>query len=109
MEIKEDILIMNYTYNWTQNEYMENTEVYERYINWVSGEFDLYQKQESKALKVYFPNGWFVIRRLNKSNEGFVMEIKVEGKSKLACEQVKLRLKSIYDHVKYFQNLKNNI
>ena len=80
--------------------------VYERLINWVSGEFDLYLKNESEILKVYFPNGWFTIRNYKDENSKELIEIKVEGKSKIACQKIMNQLERIYDHVVSFTEIR---
>ena len=76
--------------------------IYERLINWVSGEFDLYLKNESDILKVYFPNGWFSIRNFKDKNNKELIEVKVEGKSRIACQKMMNQLESIYNHVVCF-------
>jgi hypothetical protein len=76
--------------------------IYERLINWVSGEFDLYLKNESGILKVYFPNGWFSIRNFKDENDKELIEIKVEGKSRIACQKIMNQLECIYNHVVRF-------
>lgn len=81
--------------------------IYERLINWVSGEFDLYIKDESDILKVYFPNGWFSIRNFKDENNKEFIEIKVHGKSKIACEIFNNRILSIYNHVVQFYDFKS--
>lgn len=72
---------------------------YERLINWVSGEFDLFLQNESEILKVYFPNGWFSIRNFKDEKNQNHVEIKVESKSKTACQKMMNQLDSIYNHV----------
>lgn len=33
------------SYKWSQREYAETLEVYHKFVNWVSGEFDLYLQE----------------------------------------------------------------
>jgi len=33
--------------------------LFNKFINWVSAEFDSYFQDNSEGLKVYLPNGWF--------------------------------------------------
>jgi hypothetical protein len=82
--------------------------VYEKLINWVTGEFDLYLKNESETLKVYFPNGWFSIRNFKNENDKEFIEIKVEAKSKIACQQMMKQLEHIYNRVICFTEFKEN-
>lgn len=90
----------------TREEIIKTPGVYEKLINWVSGEFDLFLMHESDSLKVYFPNGWFSIIGLTNENEQEVIQINVKGKSKAACENILNQLKLIYDHVVRFTEIK---
>tara|TARA_R110002096_G_scaffold142226_1_gene297394 strand:- start:156 stop:548 length:393 start_codon:yes stop_codon:yes gene_type:complete len=80
--------------------------IYERLINWVIGEFDLYLKNESEILKVYFPNGWFSIRNFKDENNKELIEIKVEGKSRITCQKMMSQLECIYNHVVHFTEIR---
>lgn len=87
----------------------KNLGIYNKFKNWVIGEFDLYLMNESEDLKVYFPNGWFSIRNFyNNDSETLFVEIKIEGKSKIANEIMLNRLLCIYDQVVCFNELKVN-
>ncbi|MFD0991183.1 hypothetical protein ACFQ1R_13830 [Mariniflexile jejuense] len=78
-----------------------------KFVNWVIGEFDLYLKNESEELKVYFPNGWFCVRSFIKGDQFYFVEIKIEGKSKIACEILMIRLIRILDQVVNLSTKKN--
>ena len=82
--------------------------IYEKLINWVTGEFDLFLKNESEILKVYFPNGWFSIRNFKDENNQERIEIVIEGKSKIACQKMMNQLERIYNHVIRFTEVKEN-
>ena len=82
--------------------------IYDRLINWVTGEFDLYLKNESEILKVYFPNGWFSIRSFKDENDKEHIEIKVESKSKIACQKMMHQLECIYNHVVCFSKVREH-
>ncbi len=82
---------------------VKSIEIYNRFVNWVIGEFDLYLKNvESKELKVYFPNGWFSIGGFSNEYEQVIVEIEVKNKSKVACEKMMKQLEHIYNHVMRF-------
>ena len=56
-----------------------STNKYHQFINWISGEFDLYLQDESNGLHVYFPEGKFHI--INDFDNGNVIaEINIESK-----------------------------
>lgn len=109
MAFKNDILPKNPPYKWVHKDCLQRTEVYNKFINWVIGEFDLYIKNESNELKVYFPNGWFDIRSIDAINEHVHIEIKVEGKSKKTCKNIIRQLQNIYEHVLHFYECRNNL
>lgn len=79
---------------------LEDHVVYGRFVNWIIGEFDLFlQDEDSKGLKVYFPDGCFSIGRLENENIEFGVEMIVEGKSKVACQGMMNQLIQIYNHI----------
>ena len=53
---------------------------YHKFINWVSGEFDLYLQDESNGLHVFFPEGKFHIKNGNEKDNAVVAEIHIESK-----------------------------
>lgn len=93
-------------FNLKKEETVKTKGVYERLINWVSGEFDLYLQNQSEILEVYFPNGWFSIRSFKGENSNELIEIKVEGKSKIACQKIMNQLECIYNHVVRFSEVR---
>ena len=48
-----------------------STNKYHQFLNWVSGEFDLYLQDESNGLQVYFPEGNFHIK--NEGDNGNII------------------------------------
>ena len=88
-------------------EVINNIAIYNKLINWGIGEFDLYLKNESKKLKIYFPNGWFSISCFKNFENKDVIEIKVEGKSKVACDRFMMRLVNIYNYIFNLYSIKN--
>ena len=89
-------------------ETIKNNGFYERLINWVSGEFDLFLQDESDNLKVYFSNGWFMIRSFKNEKSQECIEIKVEGKSRIVCQKMMSKLEIIYNHVALFTEIRSN-
>ena len=76
--------------------------VYDRFVNWVSGEFDLYLQNEAKKLQVFLPNGSFDIENFNDDNNDLNILIHVKGKSKDTCLILMTKLEDIYNHVLKF-------
>jgi hypothetical protein len=88
-------------------ELIKNIDIYYRFINWVTGEFDLFFKNESKELKIYFPNGFFEIELFSGDRDVIaVIQIKVSGKSRTTCEKIMIQLENIYQHVLLFNKNK---
>jgi len=41
---------------------------YQKVVNWVSGEFDLFQQDYKEGLKIYCPNGFIHIKKKENTN-----------------------------------------
>mgnify|MGYP003634835327 CR=1 FL=1 len=105
---KETSNIKSSYYNLIKIESVKNLRVYNKFINWIIGEFDLYLKNdESKKLKVYFPNGCFSIGSFNNENEKIYIQIKIQAKSRVTCEILMDRILSIHSHVLHFYEVKS--
>ena len=86
-------------YNFILTEKMKSIDVYHKLLNWIRGEFDLYQMDELEGLKVYYPNGWFTIKNLSQSDEIIDMEICVKCKSKKSGLITFQKIESLYSHI----------
>ncbi|GGK34126.1 hypothetical protein GCM10007962_30690 [Yeosuana aromativorans] len=78
---------------------VKSLDIYNKFVNWVIGEFDLCLREEgSEELKVYFPNGCFCIGSFKIDNDERVyIGIKVIGKSRIVCEKIMAQLNHIID------------
>lgn len=86
-------------YNFIKCENIKSIEVYHKFLNWVQGEFDLCQIDEFEGLKVYYPNGCFTIKMINKNNEIVNIEINVNNKSRKIGLKTYQKIASLYDHL----------
>ena len=68
---------------------------YNTFLNWVSGEFDLYLQDESNGLYVYFPEGKFHIKN-NTDNGDVVAEINLESKILEKGQVIFNKIMSVY-------------
>jgi hypothetical protein len=59
--------------------FFNSTYRYHTFLNWISGEFDLYLQDESNGLHVYFPEGKFHIKN-DIDNGNIVAKITLESK-----------------------------
>lgn len=86
-------------YNFIQNESIKSIEIYNKFLNWIQGEFDLYQIDELDGLKVYYPNGWFTIKIINKDADIINIEIRVKNKSKNSGFKIYQKIEALYAHL----------
>ncbi|MDO6759288.1 hypothetical protein Q4566_03680 [Tamlana sp. 2_MG-2023] len=59
-----------------------NLFMYNKYLNWVSGEFELYLQDDSNGLKVYFPSGHLSVRLIQSNRQDIYFEIYVKSKNR---------------------------
>ena len=43
--------------------------IYDKFLNWISGEFDLYPQDEFEGLKIFLPEGEIIIRHVVKNGK----------------------------------------
>lgn len=86
-------------YNFILTEKMKSIDVYHKLLNWIKGEFDLYQMEEFEGLKVYYPNGCFTIKNISQSNEIINIEVFVKCKSKINGLKIAQKIESTYSHL----------
>ncbi|WP_299555071.1 hypothetical protein [Seonamhaeicola sp.] len=95
--VLEDITYQAPYYRWTYKEAGIPQGQYDKFINWVSGEFDLCLQEEQNGLKVYHPNGWLQIANTSKESEQVCLQIIIHNKSKKAGEILSNELKVLYN------------
>lgn len=83
----------------TIHENIQNIEVYNQFINWLKGEFDLYLMEELDGLKVYYPNGLFSVILFSKNEKNFSIEIKIMSKTLKTANQMAAKIETIYCHL----------
>lgn len=76
-----------------------DVETYYKFINWVSGEFDLYLQEEHNNLEVYFPNASFCIENCQNKYHHFNLIIKIKSKSIITCKKIMNHLERIFDNL----------
>ncbi len=93
-------------YKLVQNQSLKTEALYDKFTNWVSGEFDLYLQDESSGLIVYYPSGWFCIRTTNENKDIVNMQITIVGKSEAFCKHTLKSLEAIYNHINHYFTFK---
>ncbi len=74
--------------SWSES--LEKNNDFDTLMNWVSAEFILYQQEDHQGIKVYFPNGWFVIRTIEEMDNEYLVHI--WSKSKFNFSTIKEQL-----------------
>jgi hypothetical protein len=92
--------IVSPIHNFTRYENIKNIEIYNQFINWLKGEFDLYLMEELDGLKVYFPNGLFSVTLFSENEKDFSIEIKIISKTLKTANQISAKIEIIYNHLK---------
>ncbi len=83
-----------------RKESFANNDLYDTFLNWISGEFDLYLQDEENDLQVFFPFGKFYIRRINNSKENIKVEINVKSRSLSLCNYIIDKIVTVQNHIK---------
>lgn len=94
-----DISIENKYYYFSESKEVMSHQFYEKYINWIRGEFDLFQIDELEGLKVYCP-GYRITIELNKNNTNILkLEINIKSKYKSAGLKAFQKIESVYNNL----------
>lgn len=97
-------------YNFIKYENIKTIEIYHKFLNWIKGEFDLYQMDELDGLIVYFPNGSFSITMLSERELDFKIMIKIKSKTLNSGIKVASQIKNRYmDLTQFFENKGKNV
>jgi hypothetical protein len=86
-------------HTFTRYENIENIEIYNQFLNWLKGEFDLYLMEELDGLKVYYPNGLFSVTLFSENEKDFSIEIKIMSKTLKTANQISIKIETIYSHL----------
>lgn len=86
-------------YELTHTESIPNKALYEKFLNWVSGEFELYLQDKLHGLKIFYPGGYFYITETERSNNAVNFKITVRNKYRQKGIQVNNQVYDILDHI----------
>ncbi|MHB1146708.1 MAG: hypothetical protein ACYC01_03835 [Lutibacter sp.] len=89
----------NSHYNIIKYENIKTIDIYNTFINWVRGEFDLYLMEERDELKVYYPNGWFSIKVLSENEKELNIIIQIKSKTLDSGLKINAQINKIYSHL----------
>ncbi|WP_194767676.1 hypothetical protein [Tamlana sp. I1] len=83
MNFEKKPQVKRFAFEASKIETMPNLALYHKFINWVSGEFELYLQDFSKNFVVFFPSGSLCIQCV-KSDANFIQfQIDVKCQNKL--------------------------
>tara|TARA_B110000285_G_C14810751_1_gene461850 strand:- start:360 stop:653 length:294 start_codon:yes stop_codon:yes gene_type:complete len=72
-----------------------STKKYYQFLNWISGEFDLFLQDETNGLKVYFPEGNFLIK-VSTENESVLAHINLSTNAEKKGEDILNKIMLLY-------------
>lgn len=83
-------------YKWVKRKSLANIHLYNKYINWLSGEFDLYLQDTLNGLDIFFPGGKLNVNSVSKTKEDVVLEINLTCKNKSLGTTITDKVNSIH-------------
>ena len=79
-----------------------NKAEFNRFLNWVSAEYELYLQDNEKGLTVYFPGICLQIFEKSYENNLLNFEINIKSKYEKNGVQVSRQVLSLLNHLKHF-------
>jgi len=93
------ILNLSSKNQWVTRKTLANNYLYNKFINWISGEFDLYLQDEQNGLDVFFPGGKVNINKVEEIKDNVVVEINIESKNLSLANTITNKIISIHKHL----------
>ena len=82
-------------YQYQKEALFTSTKKYNQFLNWISGEFDLFLQDETNGLQVYFPEGNFLIK-VSIENESVLAHINLSTNAEKKGEDILNKIMSVY-------------
>tara|TARA_R110002072_G_scaffold135530_3_gene277004 strand:- start:3867 stop:4247 length:381 start_codon:yes stop_codon:yes gene_type:complete len=86
-------------YELTHTESIPSKALYEKFLNWVSAEFELYIQDKPHGLKIFYPGGYFYITETERTNNVVNFNIIVRNKYQQKGVQINNQIYAILGHV----------
>lgn len=83
-------------------ESISNKAEFNRFLNWVSAEYELYLQDNQNGLKIYFPGICLQISEKGYGNGLVNFEINIQSKYEKNGIQISNQVLSILNHLKHF-------
>ena len=93
---------------WLYNYSFDTLDIFKKFINWLSGEFILYQQEELEfdGLLVYFPNGHFKVLKTKGINSNVEFSILIRSKSNANGEKIDKKINAVLNHIKDLRRIR---
>ena len=85
-------------YELTHIESIPNKALYEKFLNWVSGEFELFLQDRINGLQIFFPGGYFYITEIGTNHNIIGFKIIIKSKYKQKGVQINNQVYAILNH-----------
>lgn len=93
------------TFTKTHKESLSNKAAYEQFINWVSGDFELFLQDYDDGLTIYFPGGRLKINETSvPSAHELNFEINITSKFQKELDDINKRILLLLAHYRLFYN-----
>lgn len=89
-------------YEFMYTESVSSLSIYNKFLNWVSGEFVLCLQDWEKGLKIFFPSGSLYIELLENSHDRVDFKIVVKAKNKLKATNANTAVYNVLNHLLKF-------
>ncbi|GAA4892179.1 hypothetical protein GCM10023311_15790 [Flaviramulus aquimarinus] len=99
MNQKASTIHINTYYELVSIESFPSKSLYKTFINWVSGEFELFLQEKIQDLKIFFPGGWININEVKTHSTNFTFKIIVKSKYQEKGIQINNQIKAILSHL----------
>ena len=90
---------MDELYDKKQQNDLSKLNIFNKLLNWVSGEFMLYLQDWDNGLEIFFPSGFLSIKLLNISSDEVEFNIVVKAKNKQKAVNTNTAVINVFSHL----------
>lgn len=83
---------------------LPNKKLFNKFLNWVSGEFELYLQDYSDDLTIYFPGGHLNIQETKSPNNSVLFKIAIKSKYKEKGIKLNHQVNLVLDHISTYMS-----
>lgn len=86
-------------FEYVHKESVSSISIFNKLLNWVSGEFILHLQDWDDGLKIFFPSGFLSIKLLNISSDEVEFNIVVKAKNKQKAVNTNTAVINVFSHL----------